>query len=294
VIDADGLVDIGAFERLVETNDNGIAYSSMDQVDMGLGLLRLYEAFASVAEGDDPRTGHLLALGLAAYGVVTDPVGKDGLRSKKTCEDDETLECSWFHAETSTNGKDSRAGGTLNKHLYAVRELYRAADILEPLGIAEGTQYRRLATEGLHQLVYADSGKDEGEAPNLKDFIPRHDDEPIPNSWLYYGRNNMTGKEYFLDNRPWKNCNYHILVLRLLHNTLPRAVAAGASIDGFTRHRGAYGMSLLAFVVQSYQLKDADTLFVDSATEREGFFGKCHDGKTKVLEDTVIQELLAM
>lgn len=302
VVHKEGRLAHDEFDRLVETNDHGLAYTAMDQVDLGISLLRLHKAMLG-GHAEDPRTDAYLSLGLAALDVLVDEVSAGGLRSKKTCAKRPQLTCAWFHAQTNTGGEQTEVGGTLNKHLYGVRDLYQAGNVLQDIaGVSPSAEldstadrYQRVALQGMNQMVYASAAKDKGDLPNLLDYIPRHKGEPIANSWLYYGRNIVEGKPYFLNENDYKNCSYHMLVIKLLQRNLEHMLTEGADITGFTEKRGELGASVVDFVVNTFVLKQADGLYVDSKTKPGGNFKACSELKVEDGElDAAIAALQAL
>ncbi|MBK7585804.1 MAG: hypothetical protein IPI67_37160 [Myxococcales bacterium] len=76
-------LDLSKFNRLVYWNEKYIAYDSMSQVDFGLRMLRIYRLFLK-QEGKLSERGRVFReLGLAALGVITDPIADGGLRSRE-------------------------------------------------------------------------------------------------------------------------------------------------------------------------------------------------------------------
>jgi hypothetical protein len=300
VIDDSGALKISKFDRLVETNDDGLAYSAMDQVDLGLGLLRMHRKTTEHGPPADPRSLAYLTLGLAALDILVDEVDEGGLRTKKACEKDPALTCSWLHGKTSKSGDAITDGGTLNKHLYAVRDLYRSGEVLQEVAPSPGPlhdradKYRKVALQGMHQMVHSASAEHDGDTPNLRDYIPVHDGVPIQDSWLYYGRNITDGKPYFLDSG-YKNCGYHLLVIGLLHTNLGFMQAEGLDIGGFTKRRNKLEASVLEFILDSYTLKLAKGgLFADSPSHGDGHFEGCDPELHTEIDPQVIDDLYAL
>lgn len=303
LVDGGGKLKKDDFDRLVETNDHGLAYSTMDQVDLGITLLRWHKTLLGGPQADDHRTRAYLALGLGALGVVVDEVGDGGLRSKKTCEKDKDLTCAWFHAQTSTSSRDTKVGGTLNKHLYGVRDLYQSGNVLREIDLLKpdaalidrADRHQKIALQGMNQMVYSAEAKEKGDLPTLMDYIPRHDGKPIAKSWLYYGRNIVKGSPYFLKENTYKNCGYHVLVIKLLQKNLEYMIAEGADISGFTKDRADLGTSVIEFIIDAWELKKPD-LYTDSNTKSEGNFLACDEEHTAADEPDAaiawLQELL--
>jgi hypothetical protein len=282
VMNKKGEFDLGKFNRVVETNDNGLAYSTMDQTDLGGALLSLHKLPGNKAA--DAKA--YKALALASLHVVTDTVDKGGLRSVKTCEKKPALKCSWFHAQTSTDATNTKRGGTLNKHLYGVRDLYQAGNALHGLGDAAGAaHFRGVAMQGMNQMVYSSSASKQGDLPTLADYIPRHQGKPIQNSWLYYGRNIVEGKSYFLDEKDYKNCNYHLLVLRLLDGNLKYMLGEKIDVSGFTEKKDDLGTSILGFILETYEMRLPNDLYKDLPTKPGGNFDACSKKETDEMEE---------
>ena len=116
VLGVDGRLDRSKFDRLVYTNDHGVAHNSMSQADLGAWFL---DAKLAIAEhGGDPEAAATYeALGHAAIRVILDSVDEGGLRSRGECALKPGDQCSWYHAVTDPRRKSPKAGGTLNKHL---------------------------------------------------------------------------------------------------------------------------------------------------------------------------------
>jgi|GEM_PF-1733792 len=291
----DGTLELGKFDRVVDTNDHGVAYSVMGQVDFAHSLLGIHRVMLERGLEDDHRTKAYRALGLASYEVVIDQTNNRGLRSVKDCEKKAGARCAWLHAKTSEKGESAREGGTLNKHLYAARYLDRAATLLEDIDTlvanadnhATAARYRKVAVQALNQMVYSASGDGGNKLPNLMDYIVDHKGKKTKKSWLYYGRNIVNRKPYHLDNESsyYKNCNYHLLVLRLLRQTLDSLPEAGLDLAGFTKTRGSLGgRSVVDFLLDVYEVKLADGLYDKSKAKGGGNFWACSPTETKPLE----------
>lgn len=299
LLDNKGRLELGQHDRLVETNDHGVAYSAMDQVDMGILLLRIHKALVNDDIAEDHRTEAFLGLGMAALDVLVDDVRDGGLRSKQACEKDADATCAWFHAVTGTDREQTEEGGTLNKHLYGVRDLYQAGKILLELDRPDladrGRHYQNVAMQGMNQLVLSPRAKHDGDLPNLLDYVPRHRGKPIRNSWLYYGRNIVDGRPYFLESE-YKNCNYHLLVIKLLHRNIRYMLDQGLDVSEFGRHRDDLGTSLVDFVIDTYERKrDDEGLYADAPSKPGGNFTGCDAQVTPdELDPVMLAELRAM
>jgi hypothetical protein len=129
------------------------------------------------------------------------------------------------------------------------------------------------------------------------DYIVEHKGEPTKHSWLYYGRNILKRRPYHLDNEDkyYKNCNYHLLALRLLDDNLRFMQKEGLGIGGFTKARKRLGgRSLIDFLLDVYELKQVDGLYVDSNAKGGGNFWACSPTETRELEPEVIDRLRAL
>lgn len=302
VLRDDGQLELGKFDRVVDTNDHGVAYSVMGQVDLADALLSIHRIMLERGLDDDHRTKAYRALGLASFEVVTDRTDERGLRSAKDCEKKPGARCSWLHAKTSEAGESSREGGTLNKHLYAAKYLERGAALLEDIDALVANpdnheiadRYRQIAVQALNQMVYSASGDSGNKLPNLMDYIVEHKGKKTKQSWLYYGRNITKRKPYHLDNEDtyYKNCNYHLLVLRLLRYTLDRLPESGLDLEGFTKKRSSLGdRSVVDFLLDVYDDKLTDGLYEKSKAKGGGNFWACSPTETKPLEDNDIEFL---
>lgn len=204
-------------DLLIEMNNYGDAYSSMDQADMGLALLE-----AGIAIGNK----NWISLGKKALNVLLTDIKKGGLR--KDCGGS-----SWFHGETSRSSKTP--GGTLNKHLSATRDLIEAGDMLGN----NGRDFRKAGIEGIKQLA-------SDQYVNFKDFFVIDKGRVVRESWIYYSIDPKTKKQYFLDNEE-KNPVYHVFVLGLIreiHNRLdddfPLSALNKQRMDGLSLVRHAF------------------------------------------------------
>ena len=132
------------------------------------------------------------------------------------------------------------------------------------------------ADAGIYQLVYSAGHKAAGSPPNLFDYVARDAaGKPIARSWLYYGLNPDRARAgYFLQVNNFKNCHYHLLDMRLLREAFA-GPGRDADLSGFTQPREELGKSLVAFIVDAYQLKAADDLFADSETTEGGNYAGC-------------------
>lgn len=300
VTNADGELQLSKFDRVVYLNDRGIAYDSMSAVDFGQWLLSAALATLKYGHPHEHYRKAFKQLGLATLEVITDPVSENGLRSRSKCEKKPKLHCSWFHSVTNRNHAETTAGNTLNKGLHPVRDLYRSAQTLKSIDQKEPdpalakkiVEFEEASKEGAYQLVYGGPSKN-GSPPNFFDFFAKKNGKPIVRSWLYYGFNAEEDRAYFLKGNgdgPWKNCNYHMHVMELLANTLPKLDPI-ANLEGYREKHASLGnRSILEFIVATYQEKLDDGLKTDSKTVEPGFFGGCADRKLKFPAD---QELLA-
>lgn len=300
VVNGKEKLDLSKFNRLVYWNEKHIAYDSMSQVDFGLRMLRIYRLFLK-QEGKLSERGRVFReLGLAALGVITDPIADGGLRSRSECAHWKGKACAWFHSVTRRDFDETNAGATLNKSLHPVRDMYEAAQVLAEVDALDTTTshssridaLRQASFEGTYQLVYGKGSDGKGSAPNLFDFIATTPGgKPIQRSWLYYGFNPELGKAHFLGNKgnDWKNCGYHMHVMQLLSAILPRLPQSERA--GFTKVRASLGVSVVDFIVSAYQVKAGEGLGGDSKTQTNGAFGSCGEKAKTPLSPAVISAL---
>lgn len=285
VLGPDGRPDPSTFDRLVYTNEHGVAHNAMSQGALGGWLLEAARYY-SRRDRQELATAYR-ALGNAAFGVILDDVDDGGLRSRSECSAKPGHFCSWFHAVTDQSRESPRAGGTLNKHLIVVLDLQAAANATRGMKALapeatlrdQAETFEAAALEGMYQLAYAEGHRGTGSAPNLFDYIARDESgAPIADSWLFYGLNpEKTRGGYYLKVRADKNCHYHIFDMRLLHRIF-RSVGDGADLSGFTRTDPVLRRSLIEFIVDAYDSKLAAGLFVDTPTAEGGNFDGCPEG----------------
>lgn len=228
-------------DLLIEMNDHGIAYSAMDQADMGLALIETGQAIGDKA---------YIKLGRKALNVLLTDVKKGGLRK-------DTGSNSWFHGQTSRSNKFP--GGTLNKHLSATRDLIIAGNLLGNLG----SDYRKAGIEGIRQIS-------SGNYPSLEDFLVKKKGKPVDDSWWYYAVNPKSKKMYFLSNGE-KNAVYHVFCLNLIrqiHNLL------GSSFPlGQFNNQKASGKSIVRRGFDTYMLKASQGLYTNAKVPDGNFSG---------------------
>jgi hypothetical protein len=287
VIDDKEQFDFGKFDRVAYTNNQGVPHNAMSQGEFGDLLLAASRESVDFAgtRPDYPQT--YLNLALASFGVMLDGVDAGGLRARSACANKPEYQCSFFHAVTNTTRESPQAGGTLNKHLIAIRELFNASETLRAMETAgqgdnlgaDADRFAEAAIEGINQLSYAAGNRSSGEPPNLIDFIPKTDDgKPVQESWLYYSINPIKQNGYFLKPDPYRNCSYHILDLNLLYGILKK-IGSQADIRGLTETNSYLGKSILKFVVDSYRIKlENGGLYVDSPSKGAGEFNACREG----------------
>lgn len=243
----------------IEVDELGKAYSAMDQADMGSILIEV----GSVANRPD-----LVNLGYSCLLVLLTLEKDGGLRRRKDG-------VSWFHAMTSRDNKSP--GGTLNKHLVAVRELLECSKTLRTLGqFGRANDLYKAGMEGLLQLV-------SDPYPNLGDFIVRYKGDLYPRSWLYYAVSFSKKTGYHLDNG-YKNATYHSFVLYLIYlikdilgNDFPTAKFQNFKIDN---------KKVIRFIFDTYMLKKAEGVHSNGACKKGDFSGfSQNNGRLLTLEE---------
>jgi RTX calcium-binding nonapeptide repeat (4 copies) len=184
-------------DMLIDGNDHGRSYNCMGQSDMGLLLIRAGRQWGVTEWVDD---------GIAAMNVMLTDYDDGGLLLR-----DAETGTAWYCGQTARHHGDR--GGTLNKHLYATRTFFRAAEEMEALGRPDQAEiYEAAGEEGYLKLV---KGK---QAPKLKDFFVEKEPGDVHlNSWAYYACGDADGdKSYFLKNNQ-KNASYHIYDMELIY-----------------------------------------------------------------------------
>lgn len=302
VIDSNRKIDFGKFDRIVYVNHFDVAHNSMSHVDLMIFMFMAATTYLSAPEPQPERAAIYEALGRAVINVVLDPVEERGLRTRTACELRDGANCSWFHAVTNRYRPASNVGGTLNKDLQVIRDLYRGMLVLEklqamsptPVREAEIAEMRSATTEGINQLVYSAGIKGGAPVPNLFEYIAVDPEgKPIENSWLFYAINVQKKRGYFLQREYWKNCSYHIKDMLHLFYILKDSGHL-ADTSGF-REPSDYlgGKSLLDFIVDSYtdKVDGPDGLYKDSPTRPNGNYLACQEGYKDPAPKNVVQYL---
>ena len=297
---SDGLeFDLSKFDRVVYQNDLNQAYNSMSQVGFGLWLLGVHKIFLEKGYGDISTVGSIRHLGLGVLSVIIDKVQNGGLRTRKTCEKDTSLKCSWFHSITSRN-KSTNKGNTLNQALTPLRDLDRAADVLLEINrmqpssdnIILASQFKESVLEGLHHLVFSSGVKKTHSPPNLMDYFVRYSNRnAVKKSWMYYSHdlNKDTGN-FLYTGTPHKNCTYHTRNIKLLARILDANSQQHFILHEFTKPRPRLSdKSILNFMVNAFSLKEADGLLTTGARKSGGDYGPC---KSQDPEEVLPQEFL--
>lgn len=215
--------------RLFYANEDGRAFSGMEQGDMGLMLLRA----GQLLQDDD-----YIEKGMACMAVLLDDWNDGGLRRQRNGG-------SWFHGQT--NPRTKNPGATLNKHLSAARELLYGAAILDAYSPRKADAYRKAGAEGAKQLVGSTF-------PNLDDFLLKVDGRVPANAWAYYSLDWAERQGRYLDH-PTKNAGYHIFVMRLLETIFS---LSGPLLDRAEFRSNAKGRSPLRRLYDAYERKIAD------------------------------------
>lgn len=246
-------------DRLIYVNDEGRAFSGMEQGDMGLMLFRA----GRMLQDDD-----YIEKGMACMGVLLDDWSKGGLRRRRKG-------ASWFHGQT--NPRTKNPGGTLNKHLSATRELLYSADIVEPYSPRKARAYRKAGVEGAKQMVA-------GTFPSLDDFLVKVNGVIRPNAWAYYSVDWAEREGRYLDH-PTKNAGYHIFVMRLLETIF---TTAGPLLDRADFRSTAKRRSPLRRLLDAYERKLADGgLQVKSDAAPGGNFSPAKDDQSPLSPDVI-------
>lgn len=202
---------------LVQRNDLGRPYNAMAQGDLAYFLGQFGVLARRTADSGSNRdelrrdSAMYLALSRASIEVNLRPVDQGGLASSSPCADG--MSCTWYHSVTRRD-RASAAGGTLNQHLHATRDLALLAVLAETEGLPDAARYRAGSQAGLAQLLVAPGMRSGASVPNLADFLPHS-----PDRLAYYGFGLPEGKGYHLGSHG-RDCNYHLHVLDLLASTL--------------------------------------------------------------------------
>jgi hypothetical protein len=231
-------------KRIYQHNDAGKPYSSMSQMCMGNALIRAAKKL------DDPE---LEGVGVKCIRTATDLVADGGLRRQ-------TNSGSWYHSISNT--ASTVKGGTLNQHLFTVRELATTAKLLEyPI-------YLDFAQDGYDQLVG-------GSELKFTQFIPRTDSgAKIAKSWVWYSRTYDDDEGFFLKGDPDRNGGYHCLCMDLI---------ASLPGKGINMHDAA----VLGWLWDVWQAKVKAGLYENTPTNDNGNFSALEPGrepKTATLE----------
>ncbi|WP_421725533.1 hypothetical protein [Bauldia sp.] len=295
IADSREQLDLSRFDRIVFTNKEGAPHNSMAQAKFSRLLLQnaAYELERTDPDSDRART--LLALSLAIYRPVLEPIENGGLRNRAPCDLRPERQCSWFHAVTSRTRADAPlAGGTLNKQLIVINDLFAAAALLDEISGHEGfdyadkaTEFRQAATEGYNQLSLSTGNTESGKPPNLVDYIPRDSDGAlVSESWVYYAVNPVKQTAYFLKAAPYKNCRYHIINLEALYRTLS---VFGDAVDPEVARvpHPELGTSAISFYLETYKSKLDDSLYRDSPSSGDGNFTGCLDGDRPLSDEAL-------
>ncbi|TFL18613.1 calcium-binding protein [Jannaschia formosa] len=193
---------------LIDGNEAGRAYNAMGQSDMGLYLI------LAGAQWDVPKW---IDGGMAAFRVMLTDHEAGGLGLL-----DLEAETAWFAGLTSRSA--DTIGGTLNKHLYAARQILLAADVLEEVGRPDAAAlYQRAGEAGLRKMVLGEHG------PRLADFFV-HDQagEPVLNAWAYYRVDDADPSRPAYVRRDVLNAEYHGFDMKLIHQV---AALVGPEFD---------------------------------------------------------------
>lgn len=210
---------------------------------------------------------------------------------------------------TNRDGKESSAGATLNKHLHAVRDIYRAAEILMDLEAHNSEnhkstikQFVQASVEGMQQLIYQPKANKKHEPPNLFDFVPLNSNgKPIQRSWFLYGYNTGSQNAYYLnpDNgaSKYKNCGYHVHDYELLATIIDEYAKKQSAITGMgiqlvdydnifygkdkiLKKHVALPSDIMKFMEKVHSIKVSEGLTSNGkSVEKGGNFGPCDTSK---------------
>lgn len=228
-------------DLLIEMNEDGIAYSAMDQADMGIALIE-----SGLATGNK----NWISLGKKSLNVLLTDVKRGGLRK-------DSGGTSWFHGQTSRDSKSP--GGTLNKHMAATRDLIEASQLLG----SSGKDYYNAGIEGAKQLA-------SDRFPNLKDYFVIQKGKIVRESWLYYSINTTNRRQYFLKNNE-KNPVYHVYELGLLKK-IHTLLGSDFPLSNFNNQR-MDGTSLVRHAFLTYKTKLQQGLNEDKKVSVGNFAG---------------------
>jgi hypothetical protein len=209
-------------------------------------------------------------MAISAMAVVVTPIAEGGLAYV-------TRRGVWFCSQTDT--ADKGFGGTLNQHVVTCRNLRAFADL------TGDAKWREAAIAGITQLLQQTF------PPTLADFVPNDEKsgKPIQRSWLYYGASRITTanpRGYFLARLPWKNGNYHLLVMQLL--------SGFESFPEVTRlikapNKALAGQSAAEWLLGTYKAKQEDGLYAPSRSKAPGRFAALDRDHTQPLESGVVE-----
>lgn len=185
VVDRQGRMKYGKFDRVGMINKAGDAFSAMEQADLGLSFWRFYQI---MARKPDARAFQEVSFG--ALNVMLDTVQNGGLRLGD-----------WPIGQTTY--KDDDYGLTLNKGICGLRTLWA-------VGLEAGIpQYRAQAIRSLNYMARSGTWS-KAAGPTLMDYAPPS------RGWIYYGMSGDTGEPYYLKKDPSKNGLYHIYIMEML------------------------------------------------------------------------------
>lgn len=254
VKDGRGSYKFGKFDRLGMVNEQGRAYSAMEQAD----LLQILWLASTITKNPDHRR-----LAVAAGEVLTDEYNKGGLR----------LGAGWFSAQTNRVQKD--IGMTLNKHLMATLRLFQVG---RDMG---NDDFVKAAIKAVHATVEGDGWTKKDKVPNIYDYVPRVSGVPHTQSWAFYGMSG-NGDQYFLQVNDWKNANYHLYVMRLnwtlwfeMRDLFPLAKWKSTSQLG--------GISILKWLGDAYRTKERMGFYITHKSAAPGNFAMINKTYTDLL-----------
>lgn len=221
--------------QIFQQNNYGKPHDAMSQMALAIVLIKVYKHIE-----DD----YFLDLARKMIRVVTDLTKVGGLRTQ-------TSAGSWFHGVTNTRSREM--GGTLNKHLYTVRELANAARMLDPL-------YLPFAQAGYDQVISATK-------LNFIQFIPRSDSgKRTLRSWIWYSRTYEDHEGFHLKETPDRNGGYHCFCMDLIASFPEK----GINMRDPTK---------LKWLADVYDLKEKEGLYKDSKPGPNGSFKALEKGR---------------
>lgn len=259
VTNARGGLAMKKFDRFGSVNDNGRAYSAMEQGDL---LLLFWEVF-KLTRKEEHRE-----LAIAAGEVLTDPYDKGGLK----------LGDGWFSAQTSKSQKD--IGMTLNKHLMAIRNLYVIG------GEMRKVTFINAAIKAASVTVTGDGWKKKDKVPNIYDYVPRRNGNIVNPTWLFYGMKG-NGDPYFLSANDWKNANYHLYCMRLIHRLMVE-MGSDFPINRWRSTGELGGVSILKWMGDAYREKLRRGAYITHSTPAPGNFSAINKDHTPLLSNAVL------